>query len=63
MGTSTAASESFQTSRQQALADLADLTKDVEMLASGEWVPDQAGCDATLAAVNRVRQFVAGLGL
>lgn len=43
-----------------ALEALNDLGNDIGMLASGDWVPDDAGCEASLGNVECARLFVSG---
>ena len=49
--------------QQKALVYLRQLADDISMLASGEWVPDDAGCLASLDGIERVRSFVASVSL
>ncbi len=51
------------TEQKQALEDLDQLSQDIGMLASGEWVPDDDGCAASLESIERVRKFVANLSI
>jgi hypothetical protein len=43
-----------------ALEALNHLAIDIGMLASGDWVPDDAGCEASLSCVESARLYVSG---
>ncbi|EPJ5561340.1 TPA: hypothetical protein N2C61_003423 [Pseudomonas aeruginosa] len=49
--------------QKEALEDLDHLAQDIGMLASGDWVPDDDSCAASLESIERVRKFVANLSL
>ena len=49
--------------QKEVLEDLDNLAQDIGMLASGDWIPDDASCAASLEGIERVRKFVASLSL
>ena len=49
--------------QKEALDDLKNLASDIAMLASGDWIPDDDSCIASLDGIERVRAFVASLSL
>jgi hypothetical protein len=46
------------TSKAEALAALKTLAEDFSLLASGDWVPDDDSCDASLDVVEALREWV-----
>lgn len=44
--------------KEEALAALKLLSEDITLLASGDWVPDDDSCMATLEVIEAVREYI-----
>lgn len=49
---------SGQVTKDEALKAIECIAEDIQMLASGEWIPDDDSCEATLLNVDLIRNYV-----
>ena len=49
---------SGQVTKDEAINALTCIAEDIALLASGDWIPDDASCEATLLNIELIRNYV-----